>query len=73
MDEYICPDQIRSYNIKCRIPPQTKEDRKLFETDLHNLLHVLEKLCYQKADHDDYIRAYNHFIESWAPKITNGE
>lgn len=39
----------------------------LFERDLKNVLNTLEKLCHGKANHADYVIAYDYFVGIWGP------
>jgi hypothetical protein len=41
---------------------------KLFRRDLKHVLETLEKLILGKADHTDYVKAYEYFIKTWCPK-----
>lgn len=41
---------------------------KMFKRDLDNVVSTLEKLCQGKANHADYVMAYDYFITSWAPR-----
>lgn len=40
----------------------------LFERDLKNILNTLEKLCHGKANHADYVMAYDYFVGIWGPE-----
>ncbi len=42
--------------------------RELFEQDLKYLLYILEKACYGKVDHVEYVKAYEIFVEMWGPE-----
>jgi len=41
--------------------------QKMFERDLKNVLDTLEKLCHGKANHADYVMAYDYFMSIWSP------
>ncbi len=42
--------------------------RELFEQELKHLLYILEKACYGKVDHVEYLKAYKCFVEMWGPE-----
>lgn len=40
----------------------------VFENDLCRILDILEKLCFKKVAHIEYVQAYKEFVEKWGPK-----